>query len=400
MSSPRVANLVVAILLATLILPASPAGVVADHGGRPITAQFNCDRPVTPPRCTSVGDNPRHLVFFDSSVTPELAASMRATMAEDYGATKLVVLEQARLTRMTDVVVFSDDYGENGAAGWVYCPTGAPQGTNPSGDRWCRQQELHLNLNARYASYFADDGSRDYVTCHEMGHTVGLRHWGNPPQTSGTDVAATCMNANTPDGPTDLHQFDIDHINGYAYRRAPSPRHRLLPAPVEPPQVRLRSWAGHLDATEVEAATSLTQLIGSADAVVRGRIVAVAPGRAYAGLHYAAATVEVAELLAGTAGPSLTLEIPLFDGPESVDRLPDWGEAIFFLRNKGASARAAGLTRQFQSEQAPFYRLMSFTSLVVNDAGVAVTDPDAPLLAGLAGKRFEIAAKAISALGG
>ena len=31
------------------------------------------------------------------------------------------------------------------------------------------------------------------------------------------------MNANTPDGPTHLHQFDIDHINAYDYRRDPAP---------------------------------------------------------------------------------------------------------------------------------------------------------------------------------
>ena len=393
-------KLPLAALVAVLLLLPTVSDVVADHGGRPITAQFNCDRPVTPPRCTSVGDNPRHLVFFHETLSDELAASLRRTLAEDYGPTKLVVIEQARLTRMTDVIAFSGDYGENGAAGWVYCPAGAPQGTNPSGDRWCRQQELHLNLNARYGGYFDDDASRDYVTCHEMGHTVGLRHWGNPPQTSGTDVGATCMNANTPNGPTGLHQYDVDHINAYHYRRGPWPGHRILMAPTDAGRIELHPWAGRLDATEVEAPSSLGGLVDSSDAVVRGRIVAVEPGRSFGGLHYAAAALEVGELLAGTApgAAPLLLEIPLFDGPESIDDLPNWGEAVFFLRNKATSAREAGLSARRQAEEAAFHRLMSFSSLVVDDGGIALTDADAPLLAPLSGMAFEEAVAAIRKL--
>jgi hypothetical protein len=385
--SPR---LLLAVLAGLLTLALSPRVAIAEHGGRPIGALFGCDRPVTPPRCTSVADNPRHLVFFDETLTPELAEAMRGTMADDYGATELVVIEQSRLTRATDVIAFSQDYGENGAAGWVYCPPDAPQGTNPVGDRWCRQQELHLNLNFRYGAFFADAGSRDHVTCHEMGHTIGLRHWGNPPQTSGADVGATCMNANTPNGPTSLHQFDVDHINAYAYRQRPSVRIHPLLAPTDAPRQRLLPWAGRLEATEVESSSSLSELITSSDAVVRGRIVSVVPGRSFSGLTYAAATLEVDTVVAGAvADDSLVLEIPLFDGLESIDRLPDWGESLFFLRNKGTSAREAGLTPQRQREESRFNRLMAFGTIVVNDSGIALTDPDATLLADLSGAPFD-----------
>jgi hypothetical protein len=379
-----------AAVIALLAMGPSAATVVADHGGRPITAQFNCARPVTPPRCTSVGDNPLHLVYFDATLTEELAASMRRTLADDYDPTKLVVVEQKRLTRMTDVIVFSADYGENGAAGWVYCPADAPQGTNPSGDRWCRHQELHLDLNARYGSYFDDDASRDYVTCHEMGHTVGLRHWGNPPQTSGSDVGATCMNANTPNGPTGLHQYDIDHINAYHYRRAPWPGRRMLGVATDVPSPRrILPWAGQLDALEVDAPVSVDELIGSSDAVVRGHVVAIAPGRSFDGLEYATATVAVDHLIAGDAGPTIALEIPLFDGAASIDGLSRWNDAVLFVRNKGQSARLAGLSREKQREEAAFYRLMTFGSIIVNDRGSALVDPEAPFLANLSGQPFD-----------
>ena len=226
------------LLLAAVLALAAQAPrlgpVAADHGGREITAQFNCNRPVNPPRCTSVGDNPRHLVFFDARLTPELADALRRTMAEDYGPTKLVMIEQARLTRMTDVIAFSADYGDNGAAGWVYCPPQAPQGLNARGDRWCQQQELHFNLNPRFAAFTDDDASRAHVACHELGHTIGLRHWGNPPNSVGP-AAPTCMHANTPNGPTELHQIDRDHIDAYPFAQPPVElgphRFRLVHAP-------------------------------------------------------------------------------------------------------------------------------------------------------------------------
>jgi hypothetical protein len=395
------------VLVGVLLATTFPAIVASDHGGRPIGALFACDRPVTPPRCTSVADNMRHLVHFDATLTEPLRIAMRAALAV-YDGTEMIVSEQARPNRMTDVVVFSQDYGDNGAAGWVYCPPDAPQGVNPVGDRWCRLQELHLNVNARYGAFFADDGSRAHVTCHELGHTVGLRHWGNPPQTSGSDVGATCMNANTPDGPTTLHQIDVEHINAYAYRQGPSRRHQILQTPTTPELRRLlHPWAGTLQATELEQAASLEELVRSADAVVRGQIVAVEPGRVFGApgkeLHYASATLRVDDLIAGSSASThatqLTVEIPLFDGPDSISRLPDWGHAAFILRNKGTSARESGLGAEHQAEEARYYRLLSFGSLVVDDAGVAVTDPDAPLLADLDGKPFEQVVERLESIG-
>jgi len=403
-SAPR---LLLALLVGVVLVSLSPVTVSGDHGGRPIGALFACDRPVTPPRCTSVADNPRHLVYFDATLSEPMRDAMRRAL-DVYDATELIVSEQGRRNRMTDVVVFGQDYGENGAAGWVYCPPDAPQGTNPAGDRWCRGQELHFNVNASYGAFFADDGSRSHVTCHEFGHTVGLRHWGNPPQTSGTEVGATCMNANTPDGPTTLHQFDIDHINAYAYRQGPSRRYQILESPATPEMRRaLRPWAGTLEATEVEQAASLEDLVRSADAVVRGEITAVALGRSFGEpgkeLHYASATVRVDGVVAGSL-PSrdareLTLEIPLFDGPASIAQLPTWGEAVFLLRNKATSAREADLPADRQAEESRFYRLLSFTSLVVEDGGRALTDPDAPLLSGLAGRPFDEVVERLRAIG-
>ncbi len=217
------------VLAAVLLLGALPSGPVrATHGGPEVGSLLDCNRPVEPPRCVSVANDRWHHVYIDPSVPPALAQSVRNAIA-DYDSTALVVIEQARLTVVTDVIVYADDHGPNGAAGWVNCPARAAQGVNRRGDRWCRGQELHFNLNARYAVYFADAASRDYMACHELGHSVGLRHWGNPPRSDGP-AADTCMQPDVPNGPTRLHAFDRQHLD--AYYALPAPAERAVAPPL------------------------------------------------------------------------------------------------------------------------------------------------------------------------
>ena len=212
MSARRVLS---SVLVSFIVLTTWPVAVSATHHGEPGIGSFlDCSRPLVPPRCTSVGNDSIHRVYIAPSVPNAIAWAVRRTMNTDYGPTHLVMIRQSRITPRTDVIVRAGDFGRNGAAGWVWCPPSSPQGVNAHGDRWCRHQRLYFNLNPAYRAFFADRASQNYMACHELGHTIGLHHWGNPPISPGP-ARPTCMQPDVPNGPTDLHRWDIEDINMY-----------------------------------------------------------------------------------------------------------------------------------------------------------------------------------------
>lgn len=197
-SQPDIRRSIAIPIVSALLLFMQSHPVSADHTGHPF-GSTTCGG--SPRNCVSVGDGYTHLIYF-SSVGVGMYNATINTMNDDYSPTDLNVISTTSWS-IADVLVYDADYGQNGAAGWVDCPTTAPQGIQADGDRWCKGQTLKYNLDAAYAPFWEDPGSRAYLACHEMGHTVGLRHW----------TGNTCMYPDAANGPTILDTVDRQHIS-------------------------------------------------------------------------------------------------------------------------------------------------------------------------------------------
>lgn len=97
-----------------------------------------------------------------------------------------------------DVLAAQGTYGLNNMWGWTLCSgTAVHMGVDP--DEWCRPQWLNLNL-----SYSHDAGQKRAIACHEVGHTIGLRH--------SNESSGSCMikNQRTWDDPSTHDAIKID----------------------------------------------------------------------------------------------------------------------------------------------------------------------------------------------
>jgi hypothetical protein len=174
----------------------SPVRVEANHDGIPFGSTA-CGG--TPVNCVSVGNNNQHRVYFNN-LTANMSSALTSTMNLDYAPTDLfMVTETVWATR--DASANDDYYNLNGAAGWVVCANSSGQGTDVHGHRWC-QSSLYFNFS--YGSFFATAQQRDYMACHELGHTLGLRHH-----------AGSCMEfrSDNGNGLGTLNLSDVQHLN-------------------------------------------------------------------------------------------------------------------------------------------------------------------------------------------
>lgn len=162
-------------MIAALSLP----GIQPAHGVFGATSCPGFDDPfaVPPPNCVSLGNNYTHTYNF-VGVRSDIQTSFQQAVASYDQYTELSV----KARDPADVVVMDNTYGKNNLVGWVNCPPEADEGGSGT-TRWCYGQYLRFNLS--YPSLFDTSDERRDISCHEFGHTVGLRH---------TTSSVSCMN--------------------------------------------------------------------------------------------------------------------------------------------------------------------------------------------------------------
>ena len=138
------------------------------------------------------------------SLTTRQRTQLTATIA-DYNA---MVNSSIQITVVSDrldayVGASYGNFGSNGAWAYTSCEVAAQHGTNPAG-QWCIAQLLRFN--SQYISNYDTNNGTKGVACHELGHTLGLRH---------TTSTTTCMH-NTPlvSGVwrTTIQAHDVSHL--------------------------------------------------------------------------------------------------------------------------------------------------------------------------------------------
>lgn len=107
----------------------------------------------------------------------------------------------------SDVVACQDFYGANAFAGWTDCPLTSQTG-GPTGRVWCRFSQVRFN---NY--YVRNDGEAlaRSLACHELGHTIGLRH----ADQQDPDTAASCMSPARSSSKIGITTHDTSHLNNH-----------------------------------------------------------------------------------------------------------------------------------------------------------------------------------------
>lgn len=186
--------------LAAFICSLSLTAVYATNFGSIARAFYNFNGFSTA-NAVSVGNDGIHPVIF-FSVESDMATATRWSMTNNYNTHPDISMYEVTGSSAWDVAVSDASYGANGFHGWVDCPPSAQQGgSHPN--YYCMDQELRYNYT--YSADFDTLTERRSVACHELGHTLGLRH-----PAAATNLGS-CMHNGTND--YGLTQHDINHLS-------------------------------------------------------------------------------------------------------------------------------------------------------------------------------------------
>ncbi|MCU0278294.1 MAG: hypothetical protein MUE31_05315 [Candidatus Nanopelagicales bacterium] len=175
-------------LIATGAMILSPAGVAMAHPWGPDAGYTNG---------VFFADNNEHTFCFNNLTDKTLTAAQNARDTLD-STTDMV--KNMFCGSATDVDVYDNEYGsaENYGYGQYDC-------RRRSGDV-CYEASVYINIQPPQMD---DQSHRRKTSCHEFGHSVGLRHFG-----SGGEGHAGCMVSGQPSDANEYNDHErTDHIN-------------------------------------------------------------------------------------------------------------------------------------------------------------------------------------------
>jgi hypothetical protein len=129
-----------------------------------------------PTNCVSLANNSVHAVRLEvvGNQWAGMDTAVINALSTDYNPTDLsAYVDQS--DPLPDVLVYDLDYGGGFPPAWADCPADNTSNTGSNPTRRCRGQKVRFN-GSWEASYVNTASTREGLACHELGHTVGLRH--------------------------------------------------------------------------------------------------------------------------------------------------------------------------------------------------------------------------------